>query len=232
MKYKVGDKVRAINGGGTFSTYDNFFKENGLEKFKEFWAECKELPVGDYTVVATGKHSKPRQYGTLYLLRNEEGKIYISNNDRGCLTLVESKGEGKMKACKLMVDALENPQKYGGKKYKVVAGACVSPAGKKYFEIVVDANGILQGNDYDNWAYVSGHAELEEIPQPVPFMEAVKAAIEGRHPIITLDGMKLTLLAEESSANKIGHWLKARSVVGATINISTKMVDGLWTIEE
>jgi hypothetical protein len=92
---------------------------------------------------------------------------------------VGKEGE-KMKAFELMKLVAENPQKYEGKRYKVVLACVIEPThNKKLYETSV-RNGQLIAGDDDNWAYVNSHTELEEIPQSVPFMEVVKAYSKGK----------------------------------------------------
>lgn len=181
MKYKVGDKVHVSDGGGAFPTYGDFFKENGLERFRCDWAKGKRLLAGDYTVVATGSHSNCScrcRYGMLYLLQSEDGKIYISSNSSGYLTLIEE-GERKLYASELMELARKEPQKYEGKRYKVVDGA-YDCDGHAVTELYVGTDGDFR-NKLDGYRVFVGYdTELEEIPQPVSFKEAVKAYSEGK----------------------------------------------------
>jgi len=173
MKFKVGDRVRVNNVGGSFTTYEDFFRENGLEKFKPFWTPNRRMPKEDYTVVAVGKHRENKSYGLLYLLSDSGENIYIMSNDYDELTLIESKGDVKrMFASELMEKARKEPQKYEGKKYKAVGGNVIVDLNGENFKDAYVANGELKVGAHVH-ARISSKLELEEIPQPVTFMEAI-----------------------------------------------------------
>jgi hypothetical protein len=125
--------------------------------------------------------------------------------------------------------ARKEPQKYEGKRYKVVRGSARGYNGDESKEIKLCSSGQMSTGFLA--AYISSDTELEEIPQPVTFMEAVKAAIEGKHPTIMLDNIKHVMTADKSSYGEIGYWLKVKSENGITYGISTGMIDGMWTVE-
>ncbi len=222
--FKVGDRVHVSDGGGSYTTYNDFFSRNGLEYFKSDWARGVNTPEGDYTIAATGKHLDIREE-TLYLLRGDDRKIYISGNRYGYLTLIEEGGR-TLKAYDLMKLAAENPEKYKGKKYRAVGPCCISINGKNYGEVVVNDNGHLEGKNFDNWAYINSHTKLEEIPQLIPFSEAVKAAIAGKKSVIELNGRKYTMAADKSIYDGKGYLLRFSGT------FCTGMLDGMWTVEE
>ena len=231
--FRAGDRVIVKDNGGSFTTYRGFFKENGLTKWEPYYAECKSTTAGEkYTIVATGKHGTDNFYGTLYLLRSEDGKIYIMNNNgygdrRVYMELV--KGERKLFASELMELARKEPQKYEGKRYKVVEGA-YDCDGHAVTELYVGTDGDFR-NKFDGYRVFVGYdTELEEIPQTVIFSEAVKAAIKGKKPTITLDGDTYTLTAEKSMLSGKGYWLTI-TYNGDPAGLSTGMIDGMWTVE-
>lgn len=177
-EFKVGDKVRVLNIGESFNTYRSFFKENRLERYEKFFTYGTAIKKGEYEVVAEGKHCDGG-YGTIYVLRSEDGKIYLSCNRRNSIELIKE-GPKVIKACELMTETLKNPEKYEGKKYKVKFGACITYGGKDLEEVIA-TGGYLVGGAASR-VYVSETTELEEIkpgPKPVPFMEAVKAYRAG-----------------------------------------------------
>jgi VanZ family protein len=207
VKYGVGDKVKIRSD----LEAEQKFSDCRVTKDMEDWAG-KEVEITEATTHFNRYRVKGCQrYWTDEMLESKEDKRV------------------SIKACKLMVEAMEDPQKYEGRKYKVL-DTLIDRHGKEY-ETATFRHGVLKVDGEMSYAHVNSITALEEIPQPVPFMEAVKAAIEGRHPTITLDDMKLRLIAEESAASEIGYWLKVKTKTGATLNISTKMMDGLWTIE-
>ena len=82
-------------------------------------------------------------------------------------------GEKTLKAYDVMKLAAEKPQEYEGKRYKVVDGGACDFCGTKYKEMRINRYGqFCYGSAV---VYVSTDTILEEIPQPVPFMEALNS---------------------------------------------------------
>jgi len=77
-------------------------------------------------------------------------------------------------ACKLMVNAHDDPQKYEGKQYKVVDGSPLYSAGQELSKCEVHTGRLTVPNNSARTFAVYSDTMLEPIPQPVPFMEAAK----------------------------------------------------------
>ena len=180
--FKVGDRVVVKDNGGSFTTYRDFFKQNNLEQWEWLYAVNKSIPEGkEYKIVATGVHEHVAEYGTLYVLQAENREIYIGSNDCDYMELV--KEDGKMYASELMELARKEPEKYEGKRYRVLGLCCIGPERQHYSTVIVDSEGKLQGKGYDNWAYINSNTTVEEIPpepKPVTFMEAAEANENGK----------------------------------------------------
>ena len=73
--------------------------------------------------------------------------------------------------------------------------------------------------------------EWEIVPQFIPFDEAVKAAIDGKKPTIVLGSSRYTLTAKRSTLSGIGYWLEI-TYDDDPAELSTGMIDGMWTVEE
>jgi hypothetical protein len=142
-----------------------------------------------------------------------------------------------MKAYELMKLAAENPQKYKGKKYSVKWGKVVDRDGDCMKAIEVDSDGQLVGA-CGKWAYVSCDTELEEIkPEPVPFMDAVRAYSEGKTIRCEYGEngcYNVRVKNSKSSFPEHGYWLETHYEKSDTgINLSTGMVlNGAWYIED
>jgi hypothetical protein len=138
-------------------------------------------------------------------------------------------------ASELMELARKEPQKYGNKKY-TVKGWAVTSDGKEVDRLtIIGLGSFVTGVFDDKWVFIRSDTQVEEIkpePKPVSFMEAVKAAIEGKKPTIVLRGSKYTLFAEKGMYDDIGYWLKVVNEYSEKVDISTGMIDGMWTVEE
>ena len=77
-----------------------------------------------------------------------------------------------MFASELMELARKNPKEYEGKKYKVASGIAVDGFGKCYKEFGINRDGCFSTDNL--MIFTNSDTKLEEISQPVPFMEAVK----------------------------------------------------------
>lgn len=130
----------------------------------------------------------------------------------------------KLYASELMELARKEPEKYEGKRYKVLGLCCIGPERQCYGEVIVDSEGRLQGKGYDNWAYINSNTKLEEIkpqPQPVPFMEAVKAMKQGKFACCSCDG-----------ETKVYGGLSFTTSSGYEAVTTNEILYGVWTIKE
>jgi hypothetical protein len=83
-------------------------------------------------------------------------------------------------ACKLMVNAHDDPQKYEGKQYKVVDGSPLYSAGQELSKCEVHTGRLTVPNNSARTFAVYSDTMLEPIPQPVPFMHAAKIFVIGK----------------------------------------------------
>lgn len=78
-----GDKVLCIDNGGSYTTYDDFFKESGHEYLLNNYKHTALTPGIVYTVVAVYPH---REYPcNVYILKNDDGHIFLCTDDTGYL---------------------------------------------------------------------------------------------------------------------------------------------------
>lgn len=97
-----------------------------------------------------------------------------------------------MYAYELMRLAAENPEKYRGKTYKVKShSSCVNGKGDFVTEIEIGHDGDIGDLHSSYRAFVNTWAELEEIPQEVDFITAVKAYHEGNKIYCIFEDVKL-----------------------------------------
>jgi hypothetical protein len=88
------------------------------------------------------------------------------------------KGEVEMKAYELMALAAKDPQKYEGKRYKVIAGSPLENGLQTFYECII-SNGSLRSPNRSLYLATFGDVLLKEIEQPVSCYEAMKALDNG-----------------------------------------------------
>jgi hypothetical protein len=209
VKYKVGDKVMVRKDLEIGELASGMRVTNEMAKLKGL------------SVTITGiEHERYRIKETFYFWTDEmfDG-------------LAEEKEESKViYASELMELARKEPQKYEGKRYKV-RDTLIDRHGKEYETAIFKSGNLRTYGGNMLFAHANSMTQLEEIPQPIPFDEAVKAAIDGKKPAITLGGSRYTLTAKRSTLSGIGYWLEV-TYDDDPAELSTGMIDGMWTVEE
>lgn len=152
MKYKVGDKVKVRSDLELYKVY-------GTDSFTSRMEEMKGKTV-TIAHVSEDKYSI-KEFGYGWTDEMFEGLV---------------KEDKTMYASELMELARKEPAKYEGKRYKVVGGTAITHSGEDIENVTLVLGGFA---DRNYRLYVSDNTELEKIPQPVSFMEAVKAYSEG-----------------------------------------------------
>jgi hypothetical protein len=137
-----------------------------------------------------------------------------------------------MKAYDLLAKASCNLRDYMGKKYKITDGAVIDINGKEYQEFRLDSEcdicveKCLKG-------YVSSITEVEEIPQAIPFMEAVKAYSEGKTikcEIEVCDSKQVCTYNPKYNENhNYGHEFKTK--IGTPVT-TEEILRGVWFAED
>ena len=118
-----------------------------------------------------------------------------------------------MYASELMEKIRKEPEKYEGKKYK--GYPIMHPGGKLYDELTVH-DGVFVVEEDSNWAFVSSHTELEEIPQPVTWQEALEANADGRKiqlDIKRIDGVTIHHVFDKTLKSQCGWIATAEGII-------------------
>jgi len=153
MKYEVGDMVKVRSDLELDRRYYNETGEH--DSFVDSMAAFRGKNVVIEKITGSGK------YNIAGDLMNWTDEMFEGL----------AKEEGKMFASALMELARKEPQKYKGKRYKVTDTLC-DRTGRVYKTARVK-NGELECDEPPFfYAHINSRTILEEIPQPVSFMEA------------------------------------------------------------
>lgn len=82
-----GDKLLCIDDGGSYTTYDDFFKDNGYRYFLSNYKHAALTPGMIYTVVAVYPH---RNYScNVYILKNDNEDVFLCTDDTDYLYKIQ-----------------------------------------------------------------------------------------------------------------------------------------------
>ena len=134
-----------------------------------------------------------------------------------------------MKAFDLMKAAYENPEKYEGKKYKVVRGSSLGDSDENIYECIVRDGRICKHNAHSILP-IFADTQLKEIepePKPVSFMEAVNSGKrfkpESWHP---------GLSRYKDDDNEYRDLYDNLMMFEGRQMLNKEIINGLWLIEE
>ena len=91
MKFKVGDKVKIVDGGEVYTTYNEWVDKHVPSKYISFWAAgIKPNESDTYTIIACGNHdSSP--WRKLYYIQNNNTKQCFIMSEEGIEMISENK---------------------------------------------------------------------------------------------------------------------------------------------
>lgn len=80
--FKVGDRVKVIDAGKVFSTYEGFLKKNFSEYSSLFRGGESPDFKANYTVLGFAPHETIPSYGLVYVIQNKQSKqVYLIGYD-------------------------------------------------------------------------------------------------------------------------------------------------------
>ena len=110
--FKVGDKVKVVDEGKSYTTYKDFIKENAPQLLNK-WERERGLPNGGiYEVKAIGKH----EYGNELAIIEQNNKVYIVDFEG--LELVKPFTKSDLKDNHIVVNEMGLKRIWGDLTYK------------------------------------------------------------------------------------------------------------------
>jgi hypothetical protein len=133
-----------------------------------------------------------------------------------------------MKGYELMKLTKENPSKYKGKRYKYIRGAkprdCKDRTHEEFY-ISKYGEFLIEKSIFK--LFISDDTEVEEIQQPIPSLEAIKAYEEGKTVRCEIDG-KIFIFEGKYENGKLRESLYDTSCNSITAN---QILRGTWFVE-
>lgn len=91
MKFKVGDKVKIVDGEQVYSTYNIWVSKHVPSEYKSFWAKgIKPNESDTYTIIAYGNHNAS-SCRKLYYIQNDNTKQCFIIGEKGIEMISENK---------------------------------------------------------------------------------------------------------------------------------------------
>jgi hypothetical protein len=211
MKYKVGDKVRVRGDLAIGRLYGGRYSFDG--EMVNFLG--KEIVIDSVWADGSG-----------YTIK---GSVYTWTGEM--LEPVET----KLKAYDVMKLAAENPGEYEGKRYRVVEGSTMVAGGTNLQLVrkcIIRNAGFetIESPHYGLAAY--NDTILEEIkpePQPVSFMEAVKAYSEGKTVECKIDCITYIYKKEDEDGDPLCEMQAEETKAGLS---AREILHGVWYIKQ
>lgn len=155
-EFAIGDWVKVLDKGFSFSDYVDFFPQNNLERFANRYAKRSTKNGEKYQVVAIGKHITGH-YGLVYVLE-KDNDIYLMHN--GCKNGLPGLKLAEPPAPKFKIGDKVVPvsRSFGINNYETII-SMMQKIGYRHLDVKANATFgndsiVKAGTPYNNWYFL------------------------------------------------------------------------------